>query len=67
VVHRGTGLGGRLLRELEALAGRLGHPRVVLDTNLVLAEAVGLYERAGYARVEAYNDCEYQYVATGRA
>jgi len=53
---RGTGLGGRLLRELEALASRLGHARVVLDTNLVLTEAVGLYERAGYARVEPYND-----------
>ncbi|VXB89283.1 GNAT family N-acetyltransferase [Nocardioides sp. AX2bis] len=53
---RGTGLGGRLLRDLEALAGLLGHLRVVLDTNLVLTEAVGLYERAGYARVEAYND-----------
>lgn len=53
---RGAGLGRRLLRELEILAWRLGHPRVVLDTNLVLTEAVGLYERAGYARVEAYND-----------
>lgn len=53
---RGTGLGGRLLRTLEALAARLGHTRVVLDTHLVLTEAVGLYERAGYARVEPYND-----------
>lgn len=53
---RGTGLGGRLLGELEALAARLGHARVVLDTNLVLTEAVGLYERAGYDRVERYND-----------
>lgn len=53
---RGEGLGARLLRELEALAAGLGHTRVVLDTNLVLVEAVGLYERAGYARVERYND-----------
>lgn len=53
---RGAGLGARLLRELEALAARLGHDRVVLDTNLVLTEAVELYERAGYARVGRYND-----------
>lgn len=53
---RGAGLGVRLLGELEAPAARLGHARVVLDTNLVLTEAVGPYERAGYARVERYND-----------
>ena len=53
---RGTGLGGRLLGELEALARRLGHDRVRLDTNGTLVEAIALYDRAGYRRIERYND-----------
>jgi GNAT superfamily N-acetyltransferase len=56
---RGTGLGRRLLAALEELAVDLGHRRVLLDTNLVLGEAVALYERAGYERVERYNDNPY--------
>jgi DNA-binding MarR family transcriptional regulator/GNAT superfamily N-acetyltransferase len=53
---RGAGLGSRLLREIEALARRRGHDRLVLDTNGGLTDAIALYERAGYARVERYND-----------
>lgn len=53
---RGAGLGARLLAALEALAGDLGHTRVVLDTNTTLVEAVALYDRAGYRRIDRYND-----------
>lgn len=53
---RGSGLGRRLLARLEALAAATGHDRVVLDTNAALAEAVALYDRAGYTRIERYND-----------
>ncbi len=56
---RGAGLGSRMLRELEALAARLGHQRVVLDTNGTLVEAIAMYERAGYSPVERYNDNPY--------
>ena len=56
---RGAGLGGRLLRHLEATAVDLGGSRVVLDTHRVLAEAVALYERAGYREIERYNDNPY--------
>jgi DNA-binding MarR family transcriptional regulator/GNAT superfamily N-acetyltransferase len=56
---RGAGLGSRMLRELEALAVRLGHSRVVLDTNRTLVEAIAMYERAGYTPVERYNDNPY--------
>ena len=56
---RGAGLGNRLLHALEELAAELGHHRVVLDTNAVLLGAVALYERAGYDRVEPYNDNPY--------
>jgi DNA-binding MarR family transcriptional regulator len=51
---RGAGLGSRMLRHLEALAGGRGATRLVLDTNEVLAEAIAMYERAGYRRVGRY-------------
>lgn len=53
---RGAGLGSRLLRHLEAEALRLGHRVVRLDTRDVLSEAIGMYERAGYERIDRYND-----------
>ncbi|KQW49353.1 PadR family transcriptional regulator [Nocardioides sp. Root1257] len=56
---RGAGLGSRMLRELEALAVRLGHDRVVLDTNGTLTEAIEMYGRAGYHPIERYNDNPY--------
>ncbi|WP_243059449.1 helix-turn-helix domain-containing GNAT family N-acetyltransferase [Nocardioides sp. SR21] len=56
---RGAGLGARMLRELEALAARLGHTRVVLDTNGTLLEAIAMYDRAGYTAIERYNDNPY--------
>lgn len=56
---RGAGLGSRMLRELEGLARRLGHTRVVLDTNGTLTEAIEMYGRAGYTPIERYNDNPY--------
>ncbi|WP_299051433.1 helix-turn-helix domain-containing GNAT family N-acetyltransferase [uncultured Nocardioides sp.] len=56
---RGAGLGARLLASLEDLARDLGHTRVVLDTNSTLVEAVALYDRAGYRRIDRYNDNPY--------
>ncbi|HEU5035564.1 MAG TPA: bifunctional helix-turn-helix transcriptional regulator/GNAT family N-acetyltransferase [Nocardioides sp.] len=56
---RGAGLGSRMLRELEALAVRLGHRRIVLDTNRALVEAIAMYERAGYTPIARYNDNPY--------
>lgn len=56
---RGAGLGSRMLRHLEDRARELGHRRVVLDTNGSLVEAIAMYERAGYARIERYNDNPY--------
>ena len=53
---RGLGIARRLLGELEDHARRLGHRRVVLDTNATLTEAIALYEGAGYAAIEPYND-----------
>ncbi|WP_183093251.1 GNAT family N-acetyltransferase [Nocardioides stalactiti] len=51
---RGAGLGSRMLRHLEALAAELGARRLVLDTNEALAEAITMYDRAGYRRIDRY-------------
>ena len=56
---RGAGLGSRMLRHLEAVAARLGHRRLVLDTNATLVEAISMYERAGYSPTERYNENPY--------
>ncbi|AFE10734.1 MarR family transcriptional regulator [Corallococcus coralloides DSM 2259] len=56
---RGAGLGARMLRHLESLARSHGFTRIVLDTNSTLTEAIALYERAGYRRMERYNDNPY--------
>ena len=56
---RGAGLGSRMLAHLEDQAGRLGHRTVRLDTNGTLVEAIAMYERAGYERIERYNDNPY--------
>jgi DNA-binding MarR family transcriptional regulator/GNAT superfamily N-acetyltransferase len=53
---RGAGLGSRLLRHLEDQARALGHGRVRLDTNAALAEAISMYQRAGYRPIARYSD-----------
>lgn len=56
---RGTGLGRRLLRHLEALALERGSAVVRLDTNGGLTAAIAMYGKAGYRRIERYNDNPY--------
>lgn len=56
---RGAGLGARLLRHLEGLSAEMGHRVVRLDTNGTLVEAIAMYERVGYRRIERYNDNPY--------
>lgn len=57
--RRGTGLGSRMLAHLEERAAALGCGRVCLDTHATLVEAIAMYERRGYDRVERYNDNPY--------
>jgi ribosomal protein S18 acetylase RimI-like enzyme len=52
---RGMGLGGRLLREVEASAERLGAASVRLDTNRALTEAIAMYRAHGYVEIPDYN------------
>jgi DNA-binding MarR family transcriptional regulator/N-acetylglutamate synthase-like GNAT family acetyltransferase len=56
---RGCGLAGRLMSALEDRAAELGYREVYLDTNATLVEAIAMYERAGYRRIERYNDNPY--------
>ena len=56
---RGAGLGPRLLADLEERSRRLGHQRVVLDTNCSLGEAIEMYRLNGYTEIERYNDNPY--------
>jgi DNA-binding MarR family transcriptional regulator/ribosomal protein S18 acetylase RimI-like enzyme len=52
---RGLGLGGRLLREVEAAARRLGASVVRLDTNRTLTEAIAMYRSHGYDEIPDFN------------
>jgi ribosomal protein S18 acetylase RimI-like enzyme len=54
--YRGRGLATRLLEHLEGLVASSGRDVVVLDTNDGLTEAIALYDKQGYERVERYND-----------
>ncbi|GAA1182763.1 hypothetical protein GCM10009674_21390 [Nesterenkonia xinjiangensis] len=53
---RGAGLGARVLSRLEELAAARGCAQMILDTNGALKEAISLYGRAGYQRIQRYND-----------
>jgi putative acetyltransferase len=60
--HRGRGIGRRILREIERLAGREGMVRLVLETGHRHEAAWRLYEQGGFARcgpVLDYRDTPY--------
>jgi GNAT superfamily N-acetyltransferase len=54
--QRGKGLGATLLGCLEDLARAAGRTTLLLDTNGALTEAIALYDRHGFERIERYND-----------
>jgi DNA-binding MarR family transcriptional regulator/GNAT superfamily N-acetyltransferase len=56
---RGTGLGRRLLGELEMHAAASGARVLRLETNQALVEAIALYRSAGYTEVPAFNEETY--------
>ncbi|HEY5976365.1 MAG TPA: GNAT family N-acetyltransferase [Solirubrobacterales bacterium] len=53
--HRGEGLGGAIIVELERIARERGCRAVRLDTSAYLEPAVALYRSAGYGEVPDYN------------
>jgi len=52
--YRGRGLGRRILQELETRARRDGYSWARLETGTLQPEAIRLYERAGYYRIDCY-------------
>ncbi len=53
---RGRGWGKRLLEAIIDQARALGYQRLYADTLPVMADALTLYERIGFARIPAYSD-----------
>jgi GNAT superfamily N-acetyltransferase len=54
-VHRGSGVGRRLLEDLERRARAYGYETVRLDTHDRLTEANSLYRSTGYREIDDYN------------
>lgn len=53
---RGQGVAGRIMDQLERIAGEEGMRAVRLDTNRTLTEAHAFYARRGYRAIDRYND-----------
>lgn len=51
---RGSGAAGKILAGLESRAKNLGFKKAVLETGLKQPEAIGLYQKSGYIRIENY-------------
>lgn len=52
--HRGRGVAGAVLAELEGWARELGYTGCVLETGLKQPEAIRLYQKSGYQRIPNY-------------
>jgi GNAT superfamily N-acetyltransferase len=53
---RGRGVGAAVLERLESAARELGVNRLVLETGIYQAEAIGLYRRAGFKPVPCWGE-----------
>jgi putative acetyltransferase len=52
--HRGKGMAGKILEELETWAAQLGYSRCILETGKRQTEAVALYRKSGYTVIPNY-------------
>ena len=51
---RGKGIGRALADRIMSAARKAGYGRMRLDTSIHQSEALGLYERSGFTRIEPY-------------
>ena len=61
--HRGQGIAGRVLRELEDWAAEMSYSKCVLETGKKQPEAIALYQKNGYELIPNYG----QYVAVKKS
>jgi len=52
--HRKKGIAARILSELEKWATELTYRKCILETGRRQPEAIGLYSKCGYTRIENY-------------
>jgi putative acetyltransferase len=52
--YRGKGISRHILNELEACASEKGYNKAILETGIKQMEAIGLYLKNGYKKIENY-------------
>lgn len=52
--HRGSGIAGMVLRELEKWVAEMHYADCILETGIRQVEAIRLYEKTGYQRIPNY-------------
>ena len=52
--HRGKGIAGQVLSELERWTGELGYTKCILETGRRQTEAIALYKKSGYTVIPNY-------------
>lgn len=54
IAHRGKGIAGKILSELELWARELNHTSCILETSFKLESAIALYKKSGFEITENY-------------
>ncbi len=54
--YRNMGIASKILAELEAWAKELGNTKCILETGIMQVEAIGLYPKNGYEKIENYGN-----------
>jgi GNAT superfamily N-acetyltransferase len=55
-LYRNKGIASKILNGLEAWAKELGNTKCILETGLMQVEAIGLYPKNGYEKIENYGN-----------
>ncbi len=52
---RGKGIAGKMVAELESWARELGYRYCILETGVKMPDAIRLYEKSGYTRIDNFD------------